>query len=200
MGSVCSDHHGKGVAALPGGCSGRSGVAIHPWITTYGFPNRWSTWDCGGCLIFGTTSFTAFNPVIVSPCGCSCSSFPTDPVCGMSVREGDLSHPYQGKIFFFCGDGCLASFRAEPGRYKDKDSPRGKYNLAFYDTRSGKSVLKVPSSSRERRIPMHRADITKPAFPGSRRYWIMALAMVSVSSPAVVPVSVHRGTVISART
>ncbi|MDX2453165.1 4Fe-4S binding protein [Desulfosarcina sp.] len=30
---------------------------------------------------------------------------------------------------------------------------------------------------------MHRADITKPAFPGRRRYWIMALAMVLFLPP-----------------
>lgn len=71
-------------------------------------------------------------------------SFPTDPVCGMPVQDGDLSHPYQGKTFYFCAEGCLASFRAEPERYKDKESPRGKYDLAFYDTRTGNSVLKVP--------------------------------------------------------
>ena len=70
--------------------------------------------------------------------------FPTDPVCGMSVREGDLSYTYQGNTHLFCGKGCLASFRAEPERYNRKDTPRGKYNLAFYDTRTGKSVLKVP--------------------------------------------------------
>ena len=71
-------------------------------------------------------------------------AFPSDPVCGMSVGEEDLSFSYQGKILYFCGEGCLASFRTEPERYKGKDTPRGKYNLAFYDTRTEKSVLKVP--------------------------------------------------------
>ena len=71
-------------------------------------------------------------------------AFPSDPVCGMSVGEEDLSFSYQGKILYFCGEGCLASFRTEPERYKGRDTPRGKYNLAFYDTRTEKSVLKVP--------------------------------------------------------
>jgi len=71
-------------------------------------------------------------------------SFPSDPVCGMSVRKGDLSYTYQGETRFFCGKKCLASFQAEPERYNKKNSPRGKYDLAFYDTDTGKPVLKVP--------------------------------------------------------
>ncbi len=71
-------------------------------------------------------------------------AFPTDPVCGMSVGEGDLATTYQGKTRRFCGEGCLASFRKEPEGYHGKDTPRGKYNLAFYDTRTETSVLKVP--------------------------------------------------------
>ena len=71
-------------------------------------------------------------------------SFPQDPVCGMSVAEADLSYTDQGVTYLFCGQGCLASFRSDPGRYNGEERPRGKYNLAFYDTRTAKPVLKVP--------------------------------------------------------
>lgn len=71
-------------------------------------------------------------------------SFPSDPVCGMSARKGDLSITFQGETFYFCGKGCLTSFQEDPGQYNSKDRPRGTYNLAFYDTNTGKSVLKVP--------------------------------------------------------
>lgn len=77
-------------------------------------------------------------------------SFPSDPVCGMSAPEGDLSYTDQGKTWYFCGEGCLAKFRDAPERFrgpdesKKEDGPRGKYDLAFYDTRTGKPVLKVP--------------------------------------------------------
>lgn len=71
-------------------------------------------------------------------------SVPTDPVCGMSVKEGDRSYTHQGKMHRFCGEGCLASFRKAPDRYRGEKRPRGIYNLAFHDTNTAKPVLKVP--------------------------------------------------------
>ena len=38
----------------------------------------------------------------------------------------------------------LEQFKADPQRFKDIKGPRGKYNLAFYDMRTGQSVLNVP--------------------------------------------------------
>lgn len=77
-------------------------------------------------------------------------SFPTDPVCGMSVGKDGISCINQGKTRYFCGEGCLAKYREAPERFEGPegiqkaDGPRGKYDLAFYDTHTGKSVLKVP--------------------------------------------------------
>ncbi len=46
----------------------------------------------------------------------------TDPVCGMKVdpaRAKD-SCQHQGQTYYFCCDGCLEMFRADPGRYLAK--------------------------------------------------------------------------------
>jgi len=71
-------------------------------------------------------------------------ALPTDPVCGMIVSEGGIEYMDQGKTRRFCCKGCLASFRANPERYRLNKTPLGNYNLAFYDTTTGASVLKVP--------------------------------------------------------
>lgn len=67
-----------------------------------------------------------------------------DPVCGMAYMDGFIKHAYRGKDYYFCSEGCLSSFRHEPEKYKDRDSVRGKYTLAFYDTKTGKALLRVP--------------------------------------------------------
>jgi P-type Cu+ transporter len=42
-----------------------------------------------------------------------------DPVCGMMVDRARAKYTIEqaGKIFYFCGAGCLEKFRAEPARY-----------------------------------------------------------------------------------
>jgi len=41
-----------------------------------------------------------------------------DPVCGMTVRESSPYHfVYQGQDFYFCCNGCLNKFQADPNRY-----------------------------------------------------------------------------------
>src|SRR5687768_1003909 len=42
-----------------------------------------------------------------------------DPVCGMSIDPSDAAgeHVYQGQTYFFCNPGCLAKFKADPGKY-----------------------------------------------------------------------------------
>jgi len=67
-----------------------------------------------------------------------------DPICGMVYEEGYIRHQYKDKDYYFCMQGCLNSFKNEPEKYKDRDSVRGTYTLAFYDTKTDKSILKVP--------------------------------------------------------
>jgi xanthine dehydrogenase accessory factor len=41
-----------------------------------------------------------------------------DPVCGMEVEASSpLRSTYQGAVYRFCSEGCLAKFRRSPGRY-----------------------------------------------------------------------------------
>ena len=44
-----------------------------------------------------------------------------DPVCGMTVdrRAGKPTSVYEGRTYYFCGEGCKARFEAEPARYVD---------------------------------------------------------------------------------
>ncbi len=43
-----------------------------------------------------------------------------DPVCGMTVDpDGAPQRTYDGRTFWFCGDGCAEAFEADPGRYLD---------------------------------------------------------------------------------
>jgi xanthine dehydrogenase accessory factor len=42
-----------------------------------------------------------------------------DPVCGMTVDVADARHrtTYEGRTYYFCSPGCLATFEADPARY-----------------------------------------------------------------------------------
>jgi len=42
-----------------------------------------------------------------------------DPVCGMAVDEGKatLKAEHEGAMYYFCSNGCMQSFRANPGKY-----------------------------------------------------------------------------------
>ena len=46
-----------------------------------------------------------------------------DPVCGMTVdtTTSQLSIEHDGKIYWFCGKGCLLDFREDPSKYLDPD-------------------------------------------------------------------------------
>ena len=67
-----------------------------------------------------------------------------DPVCGMPRGEGFLSISHAGRDYCFCSPACAEAFSEDPGRYKTNASARGKYNLVFYDTKTGRPVLGVP--------------------------------------------------------
>lgn len=67
-----------------------------------------------------------------------------DPVCGMIYEEGFKRISYQGKEYVFCAEGCADAFLRNPEKYMKKQGVRGKYHLAFYDTKTSRSVLDVP--------------------------------------------------------
>ncbi|HET9357280.1 MAG TPA: YHS domain-containing protein [Nitrososphaeraceae archaeon] len=46
---------------------------------------------------------------------------PVDPVCGIELKQDlALSHEHQGKVFFFCCDGCKKIFVKKPKKYSRK--------------------------------------------------------------------------------
>lgn len=67
-----------------------------------------------------------------------------DPVCGMATRDAPLVIFSGGKEYRFCSKECLELFQNHPERYKNNDRARGNYRLAFYDTKTGISVLNIP--------------------------------------------------------
>jgi len=67
-----------------------------------------------------------------------------DPVCGMAYAEGFNKLTHDGREYVFCSDACSAAFKKNPGKYAGGSGVRGRYNLAFYDTKTGRLVLNVP--------------------------------------------------------
>lgn len=67
-----------------------------------------------------------------------------DPVCGMTRDDNFISYNHNGRDYYFCGKGCLESFKEHPEKYEGSDRVKGRYNLAFYDTGTEKPVLSVP--------------------------------------------------------
>ena len=69
-----------------------------------------------------------------------------DPVCGMPYEEGFLTASHYGRKYFFCSEACAEAFRDDPAKFKDndRDTIKGRYNLAFYDTKTNRPVLSVP--------------------------------------------------------
>lgn len=65
----------------------------------------------------------------------------TDPVCGMKVdpQSAAGSHVHDGQNYFFCSQGCLSKFRADPPRYlraepakPEQASRSGKYTCPMH--------------------------------------------------------------------
>jgi YHS domain-containing protein len=67
-----------------------------------------------------------------------------DPVCGMRYEEGFLKEHSGGKDYYFCSEGCRDAFMQNSEKYRGKESVRGAYSLAFYDTKTEAPVLRVP--------------------------------------------------------
>lgn len=46
----------------------------------------------------------------------------TDPVCGMQVDEQEAAgqSDYQGKTYYFCGQGCKQKFDQNPEQYANE--------------------------------------------------------------------------------
>jgi len=68
----------------------------------------------------------------------------TDPVCGTPYRDGFLGVSHEGRDYVFCCRRCAQAFSLEPERYRNNVGVRGRYRLAFYDTKTNRQILNVP--------------------------------------------------------
>jgi Cu+-exporting ATPase len=52
-----------------------------------------------------------------------------DPVCGMDVDEKSpaATYEYKGKTYYFCSQGCKASFSRDPEKYLNKRESHGSH-------------------------------------------------------------------------
>lgn len=71
-----------------------------------------------------------------------------DPVCGMVVGPGALTATSKGRDYVFCSQDCLDRFKQNSARFKGNAHAHGSYMLAFYDTKTGSAVLKIPITFR----------------------------------------------------
>src|SRR3954469_561920 len=48
-----------------------------------------------------------------------------DPVCGMTISPADAAGRIErdGQTYYFCSNGCLEKFKADPARYTGRDRP-----------------------------------------------------------------------------
>jgi YHS domain-containing protein len=54
-----------------------------------------------------------------------------DPVCSMEVEmETGFSYDYEGKIYYFCSQGCLEEFKQNPSFFLSENSLYGIHNCA----------------------------------------------------------------------
>ena len=67
-----------------------------------------------------------------------------DPVCGMVCEDKALKASFAGKDHFFCSEECAEAFNRDPEKYRGGSAIKGKYDLAFYDTKTNRQVLRVP--------------------------------------------------------
>ena len=72
----------------------------------------------------------------------------TDPVCGMSVAPDtiDWSYSWQGQRYYFCAEGCLLTFKADPGNFISTDTPKRKGWWSRYLKRLDKATGGKPPS------------------------------------------------------
>ena len=63
-----------------------------------------------------------------------------DPVCGMKVdpESSDLYSIYRGYKYFFCAEGCLKSFDADPDKYLNPKPAKKKGRFRRYLDRMAK--------------------------------------------------------------
>ena len=112
----------------------------------------------------------------------------TDPVCGMTVDPAATPHhtTYDGRSYYFCSEGCLARFEADPARFvSDSEQTEvaghdhSMHDHVANDHPSPEAALAAPVAA-EWTCPMH-PEIRRPG-PGACPICGMALEPVMVSA------------------
>src|SRR4051812_15078398 len=78
-----------------------------------------------------------------------------DPVCGMTVdpERAQAAQPpkvaeHAGKTYFFCSNGCVAKFKAEPEKYLSKTAAAGLVQLGMGSMNSAREMQHHNTASR----------------------------------------------------
>ena len=120
-----------------------------------------------------------------------------DPVCGMNVNPATAteSWEYQGTRYYFCCDGCLAMFRADPAKYLARKRPAApvvpaKTNALFTCPMHPEIVQKGPGSCPKcgmALVPMEGAQEDDSELRDlTRRFWVSLALTVPILVLAMV--------------
>ncbi|MBI3760014.1 MAG: heavy metal translocating P-type ATPase, partial [Deltaproteobacteria bacterium] len=105
-----------------------------------------------------------------------------DPVCGMTVNPATAkwTHPHDGDTYYFCSNGCMTKFAADPAKYLSRSEP-----AALHAPARTSSVAAPPSASQktEYTCPMHPEVIQD--HPGSCPICGMALEPMTAGIDAM---------------
>ncbi|MDH3286619.1 MAG: heavy metal translocating P-type ATPase [Betaproteobacteria bacterium] len=128
------DHHGKHAAHVNHGADAAAaktkdpvcGMTVEPAKAAASCEHEGVIYYfcCRGCL----AKFQA-NPAHylakAAPAGSSASTQATDPVCGMKVdlQSARASTDHGGVTYYFCCQGCLTKFQADPAKYLQESGP-----------------------------------------------------------------------------
>ena len=96
----------------------------------------------------------------------SASAQTTDPVCGMRVDSATAteSFEYKGTTYYFCCDGCLAMFRADPEKYLAKSAPAALHVPPKQQAEDPQGDM-VTYTLLSAHVPPKRAQYTCPMHP-----------------------------------
>jgi P-type Cu+ transporter len=105
-----------------------------------------------------------------------------DPVCGMTVNPATAkwTHPHDGDTFYFCSNGCMTKFVADPAKYLTRADPALPHAHA---KASSKADAPIASQKIEYTCPMHPEVIQD--HPGSCPICGMALEPVTAGIDAM---------------
>lgn len=121
----------------------------------------------------------------------SYQDMPKDPVCGMTVKNPSDARKfdYKGQAYFFCSDGCLAKFKADPETYLNKSpkpqpaaSPSGSYTCPMHPEVSQNHPGECPicGMALEPEVATADSEENHELTMMTRRFWVCAVLTLPV--------------------